>query len=178
MSPALSLQSLQAWGSPGLTASDVSLSHIQSVTAAGHFSRLVCSPVLLLCLSMATAFVQATVITLFLDGRHHLPNWSLRPYFCLLQLIIHGSQRSKLGWSEQQRKWWIVLGYNPWSEIMSLKCVYRNKQRNGGEEIVLPYKIIEINVERMREPQNHLMVILSHPQKELWYTRFPERCYN
>ena len=50
---------------------------------------------------------------------------------------------------------------------MALKCVYRNKQRNGGEEIVLPYKIIEINVERMREPQNHLMVILSHPQKVL-----------
>lgn len=178
MSPALSLQSLRAWGSPGLTASDVSLSHIQSVTAAGPFSQLACSPVLFLCLFMATAFVQATAITLVLDGRHHLPDWSLRPYFCLLQLIIHGSQRSKLGWSEQQHKWWVALGYSPWSEIMSLKCGHRDKQRNGGEEIVLPYKIIEINLERMREPQNHLMVILSHPQKELWHARFPETCYN
>ena len=33
--------------------------------------------------------------------------------------------------------------------------MYRNKQRNGGEEIVLPYKIIAINLERMREPQKH-----------------------
>lgn len=58
---------------------------------------------------------------------------------------------------------------------MSIKCVYRKKQRNGGEEILLPYKIVAINLGRRREPPNHLMVFSVTPTERIVTRMIPRK---